>query len=146
MQRTMRHSNSRRACTPFISIWRNCTPDLFMLSLRLDIVAGLILNELLVESFPTCNYRLHNTEGRVLLSTPGCGAQISHNDYEVRNMENGRDVLDPSYFVIQTGCDNAALLVWLWSHHIAAEFEWFNEACKAKEHNPGVLVQEKRKF
>jgi hypothetical protein len=58
-------------------------------------------------------------------------------------MENGREVLDPSYFVIQTGRDNASLLVWPGSHHVSAEFERFSDACKAKEANPGLLVHDK---
>jgi hypothetical protein len=58
-------------------------------------------------------------------------------------MENGREVFDPSYFVIQTGRDNASLLVWPGSHHVSAEFERFSDACKAKEPNPGLLVHNK---
>lgn len=118
-------------------------PELFRLKLRLDIVAALLLKELRVESSPTCNYRLPNTGGRLLLSAPGCSAQVPHTDYKVRYLENGREVFDPSYFVIQTGRDNASLLVWPGSHHIAAEFERFADACKANETNPGVLVHDK---
>jgi hypothetical protein len=61
-------------------------------------------------------------------------------------MENGREVLDPSYFVIQTGRENASLLVWPGSHHISAEFELFADACKEKEPNPGLLVHNKLTF
>jgi hypothetical protein len=95
-------------------------PDLFRLKLRLDIVAALLLKELRVEFSPTCNYRLPNTGGRRLLSAPGCSAQVPYTDYKVRYMENGREVFDPSYFVIQTVRDNASLLVWPGSHHVAA--------------------------
>jgi hypothetical protein len=51
---------------------------------------------------------------------------------------------DPSYFVIQTGPDNASLLIWPGGHHVAAEFERFTDACKAKEPNSGLLVHNKR--
>jgi hypothetical protein len=85
--------------------------DLFRLNLRLDNVEALLLKELRVESSQTCNYLLKNTEGSLLLSAPGCSAQVLHTDYKVRYMENGREVFDPSYFVIQTGLDNASLLV-----------------------------------
>jgi hypothetical protein len=76
--------------------WNKSHPDLFKLKLRLDIVAALLLNELRVESSPTCNYRLPNTGGRLLLSAPGCNAQVPHTDYKVRYMEDGREVFDPS--------------------------------------------------
>jgi hypothetical protein len=97
-------------------------PDLFRLKLRLDSVAALLLKELRVESSPTCNYRLPNTGGLLLLLEPGCSAQVPHTDYKVRYMVNGREGFDPAYFVIQTGRDNASLLVWPGSHHVAAEF------------------------
>jgi hypothetical protein len=58
-------------------------------------------------------------------------------------MENGREVFDPSYFVIQTGRDGASLLVWPGSHDVAAEFERFTDARRVKELKPGVLVYEK---
>jgi hypothetical protein len=118
-------------------------PDLFKLKLQLDIVAALLLKQLRVESSPTCNYRLPNIEGRRLLSAPGCSAQVPHTAYKVRYMENGNEVCDPSYFVIQTGRDNESLLLWPGSHHVAAEFERFTDAREEKEPKPGVLVHDK---
>jgi hypothetical protein len=118
-------------------------PALFRLKLRLDNVEALLLKELRVESSKTCTYRLKSTEGRLLLSAPGCSAQVLHTDYKVRYMENGREVFDPSYFVIQTGLDNASLLVWPGSPHFSAEIKRFADACKAKEANSGLLVHDK---
>jgi hypothetical protein len=118
-------------------------PDLLRLKLLLDIMAALLLKELQVESSPTCNYRLPNTGGRHFLSAPGCNAQVPHTDYKVRYKENGKEVFNQSYFVIQTGRDNASLLVWPGSQYVTEEFERFNDACKAKEPNPAVLVHDK---
>jgi ectoine hydroxylase-related dioxygenase (phytanoyl-CoA dioxygenase family) len=114
---------------------------LFKLKLRLDIVAALLLKELRVESSPTCTYLLPNIVGLLVLSAPGCSAQVPHTDYKVRYTEHGREVVDPSYLVLQTGRENASLLVWPGSHHIAVEFERYADACKSKEPNPGLLAQ-----
>jgi hypothetical protein len=65
---------------------------------------------------------------------------------KVRYMANEREVFDPSYFLIQTGRDNASILVWPGSHHVAAEFDRFTDACKAKEPNPVLLVHDKWTF
>jgi hypothetical protein len=82
-------------------------PDLFKLKIRLDVVAALLLKELPVESSPTFNYGLPNIGGRLFLSSPGSSAKVPYTEYKVRYMKNGREVFDPSYFVIYTGRDNA---------------------------------------
>jgi hypothetical protein len=83
---SMRFQTSRESINQHLE---KSHPDLFRLKLRLDIVTALIFKELRVESSPTCNYRLPNTVGLLLLSAPGCSVQVSHTDYKKRSAVYG---------------------------------------------------------
>jgi hypothetical protein len=118
-------------------------PAIYKLEIRLDMAAAIVLDKLRVQTSHRCTYSTPRTGGRLLLTLPGCLAQKPYSDFQVRS-DGGRSVMDPFYFTIQTGSEEASLLVWPASHHICATFEHMLTAKNGDAQERARTAAEKR--